>query len=114
MHRLGFRVASHETNHVSFVRGQVELSLWYNTAFPFQNPSERLIQELKDCSSLIVCGHNPHAQILDWIPSKINVITNEITRQEGEPHELNLNDPRIAKVQCIYGKRRNLWHSQLL
>lgn len=90
--RLGFREAwrsecPSEPNIVfSNPVTRVEVSLWHSTALPLQNPSERLLAELRMCQVLFVCGHDPHASLLNVIKPNPILITDfkTIVHQDGE------------------------------
>lgn len=70
MMRIGYSFSRKcKDNNFLFVNRKLSttVSLWYNQAFPFCTAPSKLVHEMASAETLIVCGHNPHKSILNFM-----------------------------------------------
>lgn len=86
MRQNNYVIKQHEVdNYILFEGGDGQtIKYYYSCAFP-EHVEERLMFELAECDTIILCGHDPHISILNMIQPEPTVIGNDNTIYKCEP-----------------------------
>jgi len=85
MNNNNFKKSESNPDYLIFNNDETKQTIKYYYSIAFPNYiDESIIKEIKTCNTLIVCGHDPHVDILSYLPSLTYFIGNDHTVYESD------------------------------
>ncbi len=116
MKQNNFSTVDHlENEHMRFSNGNQTVTYYYSCAFP-EYVEEPLIRDLCNCDTLILCGHDPHIDIFNYIKKQPVIIgTSHTSYEDDENSEKSTSrllhrHPELASTYVLMKERKEFEH----